>query len=830
MNVTKKLWIKVKNTETLQLIINTLLNEYLEKDLIESFGVFDESSLEDYDFLDDKCVFITFGEKFDYLSFSEAISNIFDTPLLCYIAGTYFYYDENHIFSTEKNPFEISPKEPDLKENLNGSFEDTENTGCLPDGSCCTDECFCSKADSKEDDNILDNETLTSIEVKEFKVTESDESGFGKVEFVSDELETELKPKGISPEELDEIFKKDSKSYQNTNNLDFFNFFDEEKETKNDENFLFEPNPNKDNEIINDTFEFKVTDEPDLNTFDETFNFESESDVNSCCSEQDCQDCEGCSWDFSEDFDYNDILNSVEEENKEENTHHFECVCEDKTEGDLEMSDNNKKETNFTDNEAITEFESISTDLDNTNKLDSVESIFEEDTNTESVDLDALINENEYEQIFSDLSNLSNEDNFDLSSEIDSINDKDLITAEELEKILSSNNELNKNLFVDNKEYVESESEDEDYVSDEPFNFEDFFTEITTNELEEVKLSSELENEKDDDIFSTNEINLDELLKFSENDDEIKTEEIKFDQDLNSDLLSLKAEDWNQNQGFDSSNLTKTDDLVNATSVNIDSLSKAEAWSKNDNEFNLEEITEVINFTSEPITENLDSLSELDWNKNSFDQIKEVALENNETQDFVKENSNLENWTEFVSVSESLPKTNKVEVDNSENLELAEEVKEFFKSEENTSSPEADFTTDIFNDSEPEFVLPAENKEENPIVESIVVDNNINENTDTNDFFVNFEPSVENINYEDMTEKTAVKSDNNIAEEYKFEPDISDSKIVVDKKITNDLQRFLAELKHEKEKLKQRKQNLEKKTSKVKSMFRDLNNSNGYVH
>ena len=217
MNVTKKLWIKVKNTETLQLIINTLLNEYLEKDLIESFGVFDESSLEDYDFLDDKCVFITFGEKFDYLSFSEAISNIFDTPLLCYIAGTYFYYDENHIFSTEKNPFEISPKEPDLKENLNGSFEDTENTGCLPDGSCCSDECFCSKADSKEeDDNILDNETLTSIEVKEFKVTESDESGFGKVEFVSDELETELKPKGISPEELDEIFKKDSKSYQNT--------------------------------------------------------------------------------------------------------------------------------------------------------------------------------------------------------------------------------------------------------------------------------------------------------------------------------------------------------------------------------------------------------------------------------------------------------------------------------------------------------------------------------------------------------------------------------------------------------------------------------------
>ncbi|MDE5774836.1 MAG: hypothetical protein K2H51_00700, partial [Malacoplasma sp.] len=128
------------------------------------------------------------------------------------------------------------------------------------------------------------------------------------------------------------------------------------------------------------------------------------------------------------------------------------------------MSDNNKKETNFADNEAIIEFESINTDLDNTNKLDSVESIFEEDTNTESIDLDALINENEYEQIFSDLSNLSNEDNFDLGSEIDSINDKDLITAEELEKILSSNDDLNKNLFVDNTECIESESIDEDYV------------------------------------------------------------------------------------------------------------------------------------------------------------------------------------------------------------------------------------------------------------------------------------------------------------------------------------------------------------------------------
>ncbi|MDE7099954.1 MAG: hypothetical protein K2N99_01875, partial [Malacoplasma sp.] len=771
----------------------------MEKDLIESFGVFDESSLEDYDFLDDKCVFITFGEKFDYLSFSEAISNIFDTPLLCYIAGTYFYYDENHIFSTEKNPFEISLEKPDLKGNLNGSFENTENTGCLPDGSCCSDDCFCLKSEDEETTKNISNgndEILTSIEVKEFKVTELDESGFGKVEFVSDESETELKPKGISPEELDEIFKKDSKNYQNTNNLDFFNFFDEEKETKNDENFLFESTPNKDNEIINDTFEFKVTDEPDLNIFDETFNFESEIDVNSCCNEQDCQDCEGCSWDFSEDFDYNDILNSVEEENKKENTHHLECVCEDKTEGDLEMSDNNKKETNFADNEAIIEFESINTDLDNTNKLDSVESIFEEDTNTESIDLDALINENEYEQIFSDLSNLSNEDNFDLGSEIDSINDKDLITAEELEKILSSNDDLNKNLFVDNTECIESESIDEDYVSDEPFNFEDFFTEITTNDLEEVKLDSELENEKNDDIFSTNEINLDELLKFSENDDDIKTKEIELDQDLNNDLLSLKAEDWNQNQNFDSSDFAKTDDFVNLASANIDNdLSKIEEWDKNENDFNLEEITKLTNFTSESITESLDSLSELDWNKNSFDEIKEVASEDNETKNFVKENSNLENWSEFVSISESLPKTNKVEVDNSENLELAEEVKEFFKNQENTPFSETDFTTDIFSDSEPEFVLPAENKEDNPIVESIVVDNNINENTDTNDFFVNFDPSVENINYEDMTEKTVLKSDNNIVEKYKFEPDISDSKIVVDKKITNDLQRFLAELK-----------------------------------
>ncbi|MDE5545448.1 MAG: hypothetical protein K2I76_02460, partial [Malacoplasma sp.] len=535
MNVTKKLWIKVKNTETLQLIIDTLLSEYLEKDLIESFGVFDVSCLEDYEFLDDKCFFITFDEKFNYLSFSEAISNVFDTPLLCYIAGTYFYYDDNHVFSSEKNPFALLKEEHGSNGILTSFSEDKETDGCLPDGTCCSDNCFCSdiKTD-KKNENDFEQEIVTSIEVKEFKpieselkLTETEENGFGKIDFISDDLENELKTKGISSEELDEIFKKDSKNYNDSNNLDFFNFFDEQEKSESDEShFSFKHNNIKideekienDNEIISDTFEFKITDEPDLNLFDESFSFESEADINACCDEKDCQDCEGCSWDFSEDFDYNDILNSIEEDKKEENKHHFECVCEDKTEGDLEMSDDKNKETSFIDNEAIAEFESINTDLDTTNKLNSVENIFEEDINTENKDLNALINENEYEQIFSDLSNLNNENNFEFNSETNSINDNDLITAEELEKILSSDDEFNKSLFVDDEKNMSESFDDEEYVSDEPFNFENFFTEITNKDSEEISLNSEKEHENNNDIFSTNEINLDELLKFNEKD------------------------------------------------------------------------------------------------------------------------------------------------------------------------------------------------------------------------------------------------------------------------------------------------------------------------
>lgn len=787
MNVTKKLWLKVKNTETLQLLMNTILNEYLEKDLIESFGIFDESSLEDYDFLNDKCVFITFDEKFDYLSFCEAVSTIFDTPLLCYIAGTYFYYDENHIYSNDKNPFDLVNKNENSS-NLVNDFNDGEkNVGCLPDNSFCNDDCFCAKSDEKQTEDFFQNETITSIEVKEFNPVELGEVGFGKIEFLFDESESELKPKGVSPEELEEIFKKASPNQDNSKNLDVFNFFEETKE----------------NEEINDVFKFKVTDEPDLNLFDESFDFESEADANSCCGEQSCENCEGCSWDFSEDFDYNDILNSIEDE-KEMDAHHLECVCEDTTQGEIEMSNDKNKDKSFIDNEALTEFESISTDSDNTNKIDSVENIFKDDSNLNSSDLDALINENEYEQIFSELSNLSSEDNFD--ADTNSIQDKDLITAEELEKILSSNDEFDKSLFVDKNEEKESDSLDDDYVSDEPFNFEEFFNEITKNQSEENEIDQNFNFSDNETINSEINLDVDELLKFSDDDNNNKFEFNELEEknlDLNDvessndDLFSLNEHNWNSNE----TNSLKSDEKVVYSNAQID--------------------------------ESLNSLNELDWNNKepSNPIIENLSIEQSLPVETInKDGFESENWSEFVSINESnLTKNNNLEVAN--NFELTKEVEEFFENE-NEPSYDVDFAVNDSEGFEKEFILPAEIKEENSFTENMIIDNKIDdEKSDLNDFFVNFEPSIENINHEEeKDENIIVENITNNIEEHKFEPDISDNKIIIDKQITNDLQKFLAELKLEKEKLKKRKQNLERRTSKVKSMFRDINNSNGYTH
>ncbi|MDE5545149.1 MAG: hypothetical protein K2I76_00850, partial [Malacoplasma sp.] len=282
----------------------------------------------------------------------------------------------------------------------------------------------------------------------------------------------------------------------------------------------------------------------------------------------------------------------------------------------------------------------------------------------------------------------------------------------------------------------------------------------------------------------------------SNNEEKVDTNAVKneINENLDTDLLDLKIEDWNQHQNL-----------------------------------NLDETTETISLVKNSTnTEDLEALNDLDWNKKIPNEIQEFSFEKEISQEETNKNNALENWSEFISASESLPKSDNKNIENLENLSLADEIKEFF---ENGEIEESNFDISDIQNAEPEFILPIENKEEDSIVESIVVDNQINENEDSKDFFVNFDPPVEKIDYEENVEDNITKSENKINyDQYKFEPDISDEKIVVDKKITNDLQKFLAELKHEKEKLKLRKQNLEKRTSKVKSMFRDLNGSNGYVH
>ncbi|MDE6429377.1 MAG: hypothetical protein K2K18_02580, partial [Malacoplasma sp.] len=442
------------------------------------------------------------------------------------------------------------------------------------------------------------------------------------------------------------------------------------------------------------------------------------------------------------------ILNSIEEDKKEENKHHFECVCEDKTEGDLEMSDDKNKETSFIDNEAIAEFESINTDLDTTNKLNSVENIFEEDINTENKDLNALINENEYEQIFSDLSNLNNENNFEFNSETNSINDNDLITAEELEKILSSDDEFNKSLFVDDEKNMSESFDDEEYVSDEPFNFENFFTEITNKDSEEISLNSEKEHENNNDIFSTNEINLDGLLKFNEKDipTELETEDFNFSNDLNNidnEISSLDLTDWNKDVISNNEEKIDTNAVKNEINENLDTDLldlKIEDWNQHQN-LNLDETTETISLVKDSTnTEDLEALNDLDWNKKIPNEIQEFSFEKEISQQETNKNNTLENWSEFISASESLPKSDNKNIENLENLSLADEIKEFF---ENGEIEESNFDISDIQNAEPEFILPIENKEEDSIVESIVVDNQINENEDSKDFFVNFDPPVE---------------------------------------------------------------------------------------
>ena len=412
----------------------------------------------------------------------------------------------------------------------------------------------------------------------------------------------------------------------------------------------------------------------------------------------------------------------------------------------------------------------------------------------------------------------------------------DLITAEELEKILSSDDEFNKSLFVDDEKNMSESFDDEEYVSDEPFNFENFFTEITNKDSEEISLNSEKEHENNNDIFSTNEINLDELLKFNEKDipTELEIEDFNFSNDLNNidnEISSLDLTDWNKDVISNNEEKVDTNAVKNEINENLDTDLldlKIEDWNQHQN-LNLDETTETISLVKNSTnTEDLEALNDLDWNKKIPNEIQEFSFEKEISQEETNKNNALENWSEFISASESLPKSDNKNIENLENLSLADEIKEFF---ENGEIEESNFDISDIQNAEPEFILPIENKEEDSIVESIVVDNQINENEDSKDFFVNFDPPVEKIDYEKNVEDNITKSENKINyDQYKFEPDISDEKIVVDKKITNDLQKFLAELKHEKEKLKLRKQNLEKRTSKVKSMFRDLNGSNGYVH
>lgn len=622
MNLTKKLWIQVKDYKTLQSIVNSLLSDYLEKDLIESFGIYDKEVNKDCSFLSDNSFYLTFNDDFDYFSFCKLISDEFKTKMLCWISGNFFYFDDNGFFSNDKNPFDgveqqdINDEKQDISLNL-----EVENTS--DSNKCNFDGCLCSKENDFDLDEMIDNsqnfymnleknqnsENNFDVDIEMLKkefLDDIDSSSSSIFDVKENDFSTSLSEIANNEEfNIDFEPKEENATFDNmtcckddccneecvediccSNCSEDFNLcllgccnWEDccEKEICNDEccfedsnekSVVVESNDFGLLEVDSEMFDFSISndenqgccqmddnkdvcdkgdsccknskkEENDGEFFEQ--NYESyfdllnlnEEQCENCdcsfqemkpefldfsddkkeeneCSEEMCSSCEGCSWDFDENFDHNEILNSqvnnefdnlnnddinieyISDElfDKGELSYHFDCVCEDEVKNESENTENiniNSEIIDFTDNEEIKETESISTLFDEVNEMKAVEDIFkdiEQEESKEEINQNSLIEEKEYDELFSELDS------------IEDIKNKDLITAEELEVLLASNNDELTSLDFDN---LSQENVDQD--SKEPIDFESFFAEITKEDLEvDPSFNSNVEEAEDNII------------------------------------------------------------------------------------------------------------------------------------------------------------------------------------------------------------------------------------------------------------------------------------------------------------------------------------------
>lgn len=719
MNLIKKLWIKVKDVKTSQLIINTLLNEYLEKGLIESYGLYDKTTNNNFDFLDERSFYLTFDENFDYFSLCKNISRAFDTKMLCWLAGDFFYFSEDHYFSNDKDPFECD-------------YQYDDNTNHIED---------IFKNDSKELNKNVE-EWISKLEGEFLSNKNSEKNNETNIQLIVDDSEswTEILSKSFETSNDSEIecgcSDQNNSCYSSQSDICKCEPCECIKENNCGCNMFLENNEccssceceNNSNQecCCDDTANNQANNEYCLDSsFEESEKCECDDcqcedcqcDDNACCcdeneesneigeaftsecSDEDCGDCQGCSWDFDENFDHNAILNAqVEtsadiEDECEDLSHHFKCTCEDVVD-------------DFSDNESIVNVGEINISDDQVNKIDPIDNIFESnlinsidvEVNTDNDAISNFDNDNEI--------NLDSLEIFSSESFEDNSNDNDLIPADEFLKLIENNDDVTYEIIEDNENVEFSiDSNFDEPKADDLVNFEDFFAKITEDQNDVKDVSKE----------------------------------------SNFDKLNEKSDykDWK---------------------------------------------IELIDFDNTPVTQN--NINVVEEDEIHFDS---------EVRDF---EPNLGAKIEII------------ENDNNLNLEISEfekEVKNFFSNE--------DLTPDV-----------------NPIFEEVhVFDSNLTDNLNQNQSFIveEFKPKIDEIkSFADFEEKeygeVKINSEPIIEQTLSFEPNISKEKVQVDKKITNDLQKFLEELKFEKEKLRKRKENLEKKTSKIISMFQQLNTSNGF--
>ncbi|MCF0217639.1 MAG: hypothetical protein HUJ42_01180 [Malacoplasma sp.] len=313
--------------------------------------------------------------------------------------------------------------------------------------------------------------------------------------------------------------------------------------------------------------------------------------------------------------------------------YHFECVCEDKEDKNDMLVE--KEENDFKDNEAIQELEPIDVGENEIELRQAVENIFDSFN-----DMSEIVKDNNMEKDFEkDELNLEKDLNNDKSIEDDikSIEEKDLITPEELEKLLEQSLETQfENIEKDfEAEFEKSFEKDEDNFV-EPIDFESFLKEITSEDVSkdgetnscdvnECKLDEDeaeadfclCENELQENAAFVEPDNFDDFFDNVVNEEDSKCTKV-FETENKEESCECKCEE-NENHdflSFDYIDKQILNDEPKVEAVDFDSffddLNKQESISVDDNEFSFE------NNNESSIFEDTNSLFENEIVKEEF--------------------------------------------------------------------------------------------------------------------------------------------------------------------------------------------------------------------